>query len=520
MSAMKVAFVERIEHIDRRAWAACFPGEVENYEYHCAVEHVGLEGFEFGWYVAHRDALIVCAVPVFFTTYDLTTTAEGRTQRWARTVQPWVPGQLHLKLSCLGSPVTERFQLGLHPDLDADEAAEVLSIVLSFWAEHAAWRGIGLLGVKDVSDRDRAMLGAKLEAFALKPVLGLPTANVRVGFSNEAQYLSSLSSATRKDLRRKLKRRADVRIEVRNDPGPYLAQVAAMYAETRERSDWTFENLPAAYFEEVLRRMGEGALLVLYFHEGELLAANLLLLGETDLVDKFFVMRGDAGRKLNLYFLSWLQNIELCIEKGLSSYVCGQGAAETKLRLGSHLSRSWIYFKHQNPILNLALGAISGLLAVQQPDERGADARTAANTQAAAPGRTYVLWLIFVSLETGAQLALKEASNAGTAGWLNSIGPIVNNPWFLGSIACDAANLLVWLAILRRHELSVAVPLSSMTYFAVLLASALLLHEPVRGFQLAGLFLVGIGVPLVSWNETSHEEGDRDPSDARVADRG
>jgi drug/metabolite transporter (DMT)-like permease len=143
-----------------------------------------------------------------------------------------------------------------------------------------------------------------------------------------------------------------------------------------------------------------------------------------------------------------------------------------------------------------------------------------AKAKASPDGPTYFLWLIFVGLETGAQLALKAASNAGTTGWLNSVSPIVNNPWFLASISCDAANLIVWLAILRRHELSVAVPLSSMTYFAVLLATAFLLHEPVHGVQLAGLILVGIGVTLVSWNETSCDEGGRDSGDARVADRG
>jgi drug/metabolite transporter (DMT)-like permease len=119
----------------------------------------------------------------------------------------------------------------------------------------------------------------------------------------------------------------------------------------------------------------------------------------------------------------------------------------------------------------------------------------------------YFLWLIFVVLETAAQLTLKMASGAGTTHYLQSIGTIVNSRWFMASIACDAANLIIWLAILRRHELSVAVPLTSMTYFAVLLASGLLLHEPVRLAQLMGLILIGGGVTLVSWNERLQDEG-------------
>ena len=121
--------------------------------------------------------------------------------------------------------------------------------------------------------------------------------------------------------------------------------------------------------------------------------------------------------------------------------------------------------------------------------------------------RTTYLWLMFVVLETTAQLALKMAATSagGHVDPWRSINPIVANPWFVGSIACDAANLLLWLAILRRHDLSLAVPLSSVTYFTVLLAAGLLLHEPISAPQLAGLMLVGIGLTLVTWDEAPAE---------------
>jgi drug/metabolite transporter (DMT)-like permease len=118
----------------------------------------------------------------------------------------------------------------------------------------------------------------------------------------------------------------------------------------------------------------------------------------------------------------------------------------------------------------------------------------------------YSLWLTFVALETGAQVSLKFASaSAGTANVIQSAEPIIKSPWFIGSILCDAANLVIWLTILRRHDLSVAVPLTSMTYFAVLLISWLLLHEEMSMPQLAGLMLVGIGLTLVAWEEASVE---------------
>ncbi len=366
MVATSITYVDSIRHIDRAAWTACFCGEVENYDYHCAVESSDLESFELGWYLAQREGVLVCAIPSFITTYDLTTTASGAPLRLLRLVQPYIPGRLQLRLSCLGSPVTESCPIGVHEDLGPDAADDVIARLLAFWAAHAFGRGIGLLGLKDISERDRARFGASFEKLGFRPVPSLATASLRIDFPDVASYLARLSAPTRKDLRRKLKARPEVRLEFRNSPGPHLDQIVAMYLETRERSEFTFEKLSGAYFSQVLDRMNGNSLLALYFQKDELLAANLLLLNDWQLVDKFFVMRDGPGRELNLYFLSWLANIELCIERGLSSYLSGQGAHETKTRLGSALSSNWIYFKHRSPLVGAALRAVSALLELKE----------------------------------------------------------------------------------------------------------------------------------------------------------
>jgi drug/metabolite transporter (DMT)-like permease len=109
-------------------------------------------------------------------------------------------------------------------------------------------------------------------------------------------------------------------------------------------------------------------------------------------------------------------------------------------------------------------------------------------------------WLVFVALETFAQIALKIA--AVDTGAPSSVGDwlrvLAGNGWFQASIAADVANFFAWMLILRRHDLSLAVPLSSLCYVTILLASAVILHEKVMPFQLLGLTLVGIGIALVA----------------------
>ena len=109
-------------------------------------------------------------------------------------------------------------------------------------------------------------------------------------------------------------------------------------------------------------------------------------------------------------------------------------------------------------------------------------------------------WLVFVALETFAQISLKvAAAGAGAGSGLGSwFSALLFNHWFQVSIAADVINFFIWMSILRRHDLSLAVPLSSLSYFSVILLSTVLLHEPVALIQLLGLGTVGLGIVLIA----------------------
>lgn len=109
-------------------------------------------------------------------------------------------------------------------------------------------------------------------------------------------------------------------------------------------------------------------------------------------------------------------------------------------------------------------------------------------------------WLVFVALETFAQVALKLAavdSDAASSlsGW---IAALASNGWFQASLTADVLNFFAWMTILRRLDLSLAVPLSSLCYFAIVIVSTLLLRETVSVPQVVGLGLIGVGIILVA----------------------
>ena len=195
------------------------------------------------------------------------------------------PTLLSIPLLCVGSPVTEVCQLGFAPEVAGDDKPGLLAALMNHLKDYARRHRIGLIAVKDARDRDVPLLGPAVAGFAR--MAGLPTASLPLPFKTLDAYLASLSSATRKDMRRKMRVQDTIRVEWRDRIDDVLDQVAALYEETEGRSDLQFEHLPPAYFANVLRLLAGRARCVLYWRDRDLLAFNLVLESPDRLVDKF-----------------------------------------------------------------------------------------------------------------------------------------------------------------------------------------------------------------------------------------
>lgn len=356
--------------IDRQQWNACFPGEAEGYDYLLAVEQAGIAGFEFRYVIGQAGGRIVVAMPAFLTRYGLETTLDSRRLRDTvmRLRSLW-SGFLMLPLACLGSPCTETGYPGFHPDVSAAHRAELFDCLVAAFEAYARAAGCPLLALKDIPKPFPDGLMAVVAERGYAELAGLPTAALDIDFPDLDGYFSHLSAATRKDLRRKLKARQNVRIERRSDLGPYRERAMELYRQTRERSDWQFEDLTLAYFEGLLTGLPGRSFVTLYFVGDELLATNFLIRNERTLIDKFFCMDGEKGRSFNLYYLSWIDNVEYCLKEGLERYQSGQAYYKNKVRLGSRLGANSMFFRHVNLLTQRALRFAAPYLAVATPGE-------------------------------------------------------------------------------------------------------------------------------------------------------
>jgi multidrug transporter EmrE-like cation transporter len=72
------------------------------------------------------------------------------------------------------------------------------------------------------------------------------------------------------------------------------------------------------------------------------------------------------------------------------------------------------------------------------------------------------------------------------------------NKWLLLGTALHALALILWVAGLKRVELSVAYPFVALGFVLVALLSWLFLNEPITPGRLIGLLLIGSGVIVIS----------------------
>lgn len=190
---------------------------------------------------------------------------------------------------------------------------------------------------------------------------GQALAYVPVDFSDIDEYLGRLSHSRRKDLRRKMKSASRLSMEVLELGHDFLTAPEIlndfydMYLEVFRQSEIHFDLLEPGFFKALLSgRYGRGFAVI--YRQGEyLIGYNICLVHRGCLIDKYIGFRYPQARELNLYFVSWLYNLELALSKNLDYYVAGWTDPEVKASLGAKFTftRHLVWIK--NPLLRIAM---------------------------------------------------------------------------------------------------------------------------------------------------------------------
>jgi predicted N-acyltransferase len=367
-----------IDAVAEADWNRLFPRELEDHAYLRAIERAGLAGFRYLYFTLRDSDRLLAAAPAFVTEYRLDTTVQGGLRRATEKLANIFPRLLRIPMLSLGSPVTERCRVGFAPDSTPEQQAAWVEAILAQMESVAAKENFGMLAVKD-APLDEPAWQAACPRHGLRALAGLPGATLGIPWHGLDGYFESLGASTRKDLRRKWRAGAALKIEWRTNLDGIADDVQRLYRETLAHAEFSFAELTRAYFENVLRGMPGRASCVTYSEGDRLLAFNLVLHDSERLLDKFFGMDYAAMDRYNLYHVSWLENIRHCIERGIGVYESGQGLHAEKRRLGSTLHANALWYRHRNRFIDGVFARFEKLASLDRFDT------AAKNTTRSAP---------------------------------------------------------------------------------------------------------------------------------------
>jgi len=336
--------------------------------YHNAVESTRLyEHFARHPPVGFRSGSLPDGTPLFFAPLDplLTLDASTRSRMLAWPGLSFVLSRVRLRTCFAGTTVSEFAPLARGNDPEAFVRALL-----------AAGRGHTLVVVKDLpvhsplvddaSNRYAARLADTLRAHGFALLEGQAVAWVAIDFGSSDEYLARLSRGARRDIRRKLRSRSALSIEMKRSGDDALAEPALreslyrLYCNVYAQSELPFDLLDRSFVDAVLADPRLDLRLFLYRQEQRLIGFNLCFVQGDSLVDKYVGFEYPAAREHNLYAVSWMHNLEYARSHGLARYVAGASDPAIKAHLGARftLTRHAVYVR--NPLLRALLHHCAG----------------------------------------------------------------------------------------------------------------------------------------------------------------
>lgn len=301
-------------------------------------------------------------MPGFVAPFDLLTTADEGLRRRVMALPGYRRWGRWLRWQTRFAGCTATEFAPLPRDIEPAALAQEL---LDGWGRDCA-----LLVVKDIAgdspllpaaDNARsAALAQALEAAGCVLLEGLALAFVPIDFADEEAYLARLSRSRRREMRRKLRSRAGLRIEAwptgdaRFADGSLMQRLIALYGNVYAQSEIRFDHLGDDFLAALFRDGSSKGMVFCYFAGDELIGWNLCYEYAGRLVDKYIGLAYPQAREHNLYFLSWMENLDYARRRGLSHYVAGWTDTAVKRQLGASfcMTRHAVY--PRNPLLRAA----------------------------------------------------------------------------------------------------------------------------------------------------------------------
>jgi predicted N-acyltransferase len=328
---------------------------MESYNFFKTLDQSNLKQFSFYYIMVYDQNRPVGAATCFLMNYSLDTSINGPLRRITNFIKKLIPEIFSLKALICGMPLGEgRIGIIGHPDT-------VMKAILRRLEQIARKNKAAIIAFKDFAQTYATLLDP-LQKSGFSKFNGLPSTELEVGFKDFTEYLLTLSSASRYDLRRKFKQvdgRMIVSLETVVDlKDDTLEEVYQLYLDMVNKHNMGFELLPIEFFKNISKNLPEHTKYFLWRIEGKLVAFLFCLVSEGLFMDYYLGLDYSVAYKYHLYFIKFRDTLNWCIKHDIKKYDMSSTGYESKLRLGFELIPFYLYVKFRNrmlrPVFNFA----------------------------------------------------------------------------------------------------------------------------------------------------------------------
>jgi len=336
---------------NRGAWKCALQNKCKDHRYYEIVQETLQCGFEHHYLLIEDHAGQVRAIqPVFFVRQNLVEGVRGKVRSIVGTIRKMFPRFLTMRVLMVGCGAGAG-DLGACDKNDEPFVAKALQSSLQIYARQ---NKASLVVFKDFPANYRSALEV-LSSSGYARIPSMPMTRLSLRYKNWEEYFSTLSKATRKDLRRKFRkaeRAPNIRMEVVTDVTPFIDEIYPLYLAVHERSALKFETLTKKYFRAIGQQMPESARFFIWRQNDKIVAFSSCLVCGDAIYDECIGLDYDVALDLHLYFYTLRDIISWALQQRLKYYYSNPLNYEPKLHLDCELVPLDLYAMHTNPLVN------------------------------------------------------------------------------------------------------------------------------------------------------------------------
>jgi len=200
---------------------------------------------------------------------------------------------------------------------------------------------------RDISIEDYSYTN-QLETLDYMPLLGYPKATMEICWNDFDEYLSSLTSKRRADIKRSIRKVATplIKFEWVEDIEEISDQIFLLWDNVEKKSGYQHEKLNETYFNSLLELAPDNCRVLLLKEDNEIIAFSLFIETEKECFCSYVGLDYEKNKNYDIYFNLVYKAIEIAIEGKKEILNLGISSYERKLLAGCEIEYLAYFIKN------------------------------------------------------------------------------------------------------------------------------------------------------------------------------